>query len=420
MGVPGSAYRGWGEALPKGLVFDNWGAKESQPIPEGHRPLHPPFARQQGHCFAIGVPGLLAGPSDTAADKRRSRLQLYEDGRPLGPRHSIYEDVVEHGGGRYNHFDSVVNFSASDNSDPARNGRAYTYRLVERTPKVLGVGGCHMNGAVRHLHNRRVIDVKGVGMGVAYSPLEGLRLVERLLGLRSEPEGIGRYAIATEAVDYALAPELDALDILMLEVTAHTDVLVGDLCLNRCAIITDFLNVALEHGDDLHGLAMQWYSNGLLKRNEEARAAAAAALLEALKGSDLDTEVNRQLVSEARGVRETVDEMAANTLAIQKLLGAPRLVVIYGPNVFFPDGRGMSWHSNLEADTRDLAARLKAPFVNIGELVRDKGVGYAVVEDMVHHTEPFMGDIGTAALAATFAHYGPLPPSSGQPASKGS
>ncbi|CAN5249612.1 hypothetical protein BH09PSE2_BH09PSE2_02190 [soil metagenome] len=134
--------------MAKGLIFDDWGAQESWPLPEGRRRLFPPFRRRAGHCYALGIPGLLGGPSDTAADPRRSRLALYEDERPLGPRHAIYEDIVAHGAGLYDHFDQTLCFSTSDNSDPSRNGRTYSYQLTEPTPKLLGVGGCHVNGAV--------------------------------------------------------------------------------------------------------------------------------------------------------------------------------------------------------------------------------------------------------------------------------
>ncbi len=55
-----------------------------------------------------------------------SRLVLREDGRPLGPAHVLHQEIRDLGGGRYSHWGAMVHFSASDNSDPRRNGRSYT------------------------------------------------------------------------------------------------------------------------------------------------------------------------------------------------------------------------------------------------------------------------------------------------------
>jgi SAM-dependent methyltransferase len=76
-------------------------------------------------------------PADAATDPNRSELRVLEDGVPLGPAHSAYDDVRSKGGGRYSHwllsadpvdpqrFVTRLYFSASDNSDPNRNGRKY-------------------------------------------------------------------------------------------------------------------------------------------------------------------------------------------------------------------------------------------------------------------------------------------------------
>ena len=62
---------------------------------------------------------------DDSADQRRSRLVVLENGRPLGPGHSVHEDIRRSGAGRYSHWGDGLYFSASDNSDPRSNGRTY-------------------------------------------------------------------------------------------------------------------------------------------------------------------------------------------------------------------------------------------------------------------------------------------------------
>lgn len=55
-----------------------------------------------------------------------SRLRLREDGKPLGPAHSLHVDIRQFGGGRFSHWDGAIWFSALDSSDPRTNGRTYS------------------------------------------------------------------------------------------------------------------------------------------------------------------------------------------------------------------------------------------------------------------------------------------------------
>jgi hypothetical protein len=59
--------------------------------------------------------------------EQHSPVVLYdEDGKPLGPAHSLVADIARSGGGRYTHLKGVgMVFSSSDNTDPTKNGRHY-------------------------------------------------------------------------------------------------------------------------------------------------------------------------------------------------------------------------------------------------------------------------------------------------------
>jgi O-methyltransferase len=77
-----------------------------------------------GHAYTCLLPGDLPA-GDSMDDPVRSLLDLLEDGRSLGPPHSAHADIAARGGGRHSHWHGQLYFSASDNSDPRRNGRTY-------------------------------------------------------------------------------------------------------------------------------------------------------------------------------------------------------------------------------------------------------------------------------------------------------
>jgi len=89
-------------------------------------PLQGPYKKEQGNCWIVGLPQY-ENSSDNMKEGTRSKLVLYEDGKPLGPAHSLHDDIRTKGGGRYSHWTDTLYFSASDNSDPNKNGRKYSF-----------------------------------------------------------------------------------------------------------------------------------------------------------------------------------------------------------------------------------------------------------------------------------------------------
>ncbi len=63
--------------------------------------------------------------SDSMRNNRASKLILYEDGIPLGPAHSLHQNIREIGEGRYSHWINTIYFSTSENSNPNTNNKEY-------------------------------------------------------------------------------------------------------------------------------------------------------------------------------------------------------------------------------------------------------------------------------------------------------
>lgn len=76
---------------------------------------------------------------DSWGGQEYSRLRVFEDGRELGPSHSMHADIIAYGGGRFSYWERELRFSASDGSDPHTNGR--TYRVAIPTIEGSQVGG---------------------------------------------------------------------------------------------------------------------------------------------------------------------------------------------------------------------------------------------------------------------------------------
>jgi Sulfotransferase family len=103
--------------------------------------LRAPFPRESGNGWEFALPldcGIDFGLfSDDIDQWTRSPLEIFEDGRPLGPAHALHEYIRVLGGGSYSHWRDRLLFSSSDNSDPNVNGREYSIRL----PKTLWTTG---------------------------------------------------------------------------------------------------------------------------------------------------------------------------------------------------------------------------------------------------------------------------------------
>ena len=104
--------------------------------------LAPPFRPSGAVGWIADLPPELHGLTDTNEEPFRSRLRLFENGRPLGPPHNVHETLGALGGGRFSFWDRVVYFSSADNSDPNANGRAYSAALLSPQPvTAVGVSG---------------------------------------------------------------------------------------------------------------------------------------------------------------------------------------------------------------------------------------------------------------------------------------
>jgi predicted O-methyltransferase YrrM len=93
------------------------------------------FVNNGGYC--VTVPIYVPWLSDSNDHSHVSQFRLFENGRELGPAHTLHADIRVCGAGRFSHYSSAgeaapdgtiasqLYCSSSDNSDPGTNGRRY-------------------------------------------------------------------------------------------------------------------------------------------------------------------------------------------------------------------------------------------------------------------------------------------------------
>ncbi|WP_295442871.1 hypothetical protein [uncultured Thiodictyon sp.] len=90
------------------------------------------LAVRTGQAFEVALGRLIAFPfavtGDALYSQHISRLEVLEDGHPLGPAHSLHQTIATAGGGAYSHWGKALILSTSDGSDPRTNGRDYRVR----------------------------------------------------------------------------------------------------------------------------------------------------------------------------------------------------------------------------------------------------------------------------------------------------
>jgi hypothetical protein len=93
-----------------------------------YKEIKGPFNHAKGHCYTVTLPEFARG-ADTSFKPEKSTLIIFEDGRALGPGHSVHETIQKIGRGRFSHWSITLFFSTSDNSDPNKNGRKYSISI---------------------------------------------------------------------------------------------------------------------------------------------------------------------------------------------------------------------------------------------------------------------------------------------------
>src|SRR4051794_8468630 len=302
-----------------------------------------PFRHGGGKQWVADLPLGVCAPGDTSDAPARSTLILREDGTALGPRHAIHAEIQSVGGGRYSHWNDHLLLSTSDDTDPNVNGRRYSVGSGTSTPLVLGLGGCHLHGALAQLHAQGRIYPLWPAPLLAYSPREALQLIEFHRGTRGIPDWL--HALTAAATWDWPTGFLDA-HIVFLEFGASIDVAYGSYWLPRVCVSEALLEPISRLSREGWRAARKWFHLGLMMQNEKVRVQCVEQLVELIPGIPGDQKLLRDIVENARGHRQEAHDVTRTIAKIVDLLQACAISVLGAHNAFTPDGRPVSWPGN--------------------------------------------------------------------------
>jgi hypothetical protein len=86
--------------------------------------------------------------SDSRFDPTILSMRLTEGPHSLGPPHSLHQEIMAKGGGRFSHCDNLHIFSASDNSDPRMSGRSYGVAEALAPSRIVAITTLPMLGLI--------------------------------------------------------------------------------------------------------------------------------------------------------------------------------------------------------------------------------------------------------------------------------
>jgi hypothetical protein len=156
--------------------------------------------RHRGFAYSTPMPTsrLFAAMGDSVRNGATSDLRLFEDGKEIGPRHQLEDDIVSRGKGGFVHWGNALYFSSTDGSPPLTSRHSYRaeYTQYLKAPFVWSVVAlCGLGMAFlawSRLETRPLVDalkdwsrrlsmIQGPPLGLALARLAGLTLVYSLV-----------------------------------------------------------------------------------------------------------------------------------------------------------------------------------------------------------------------------------------------
>ncbi|MGX5832029.1 hypothetical protein [Mesorhizobium sp. 43Arga] len=260
----------------------------------------------------------------------------------------------------------------------------------------LSFGGCLLNNLISALHQNNKLGGIYKEMGFLRTPFSisaasAVQLLEFLTGSNTIPQHVRRfcYLDSSREPNKAQMAIPYTADLIIVEMSTSIDILYDGFVVNTNRF-QEIILPELEHLNVPSRIVAKWRSS-LVKQNESDRAKYATQLLELVPSTE-EFEWLHDLVGRTTTRQLNVDEMTDYIGRIRETVDVP-LAMVHHNFRYMPDGRPVSWPTELKDQSIEVAHRLKAHELDFAPFVARHGVKRVLADDCRHWNPAFFPEI---------------------------
>ncbi len=237
---------------------------------------------------------------------------------------------------------------------------------------------------------------------VVHSLQDAIQLVRLCSGELHMPPWVANYAFASPppAEPTGNEKKIYEADVVLFEYSTSVEIAFREFRLNRNEVNERIRAPLLRAMPDLAGAFSEWFSDGLLKQNEELARRGAEQLLRSIPENMPQAPEWRAIIDEARSFVLDEQQIGEGISALRARFGCPFGVVMPALR-YTADGRGWCWPPEFAGQLEDVCIKLKLPMFDMGDVVRNHGVGLVLKDDLYHVNKDFSGLLDAALSFAT-------------------
>ncbi|MER8846077.1 hypothetical protein [Mesorhizobium australicum] len=260
----------------------------------------------------------------------------------------------------------------------------------------LSFGGCLLNNLISALHQNNKLAGIYKEMGFLRTPFSisaasAVQLLDFITGSKTIPPHVRRFCY----LDSSREPNKEQMaipytaDLIIVEMSTSIDILYDGFVVNTNRF-QEIILPELEHLNVPPRIVAKWRSS-LVKQNESGRVKYAKQLLELVPPTE-EFEWLHDLVGRTTTRQLNVDDMTTYIRRIKETLDVP-LAVVHHNFRYMPDGRPISWPTELKDQSIEVAHRLKAHEMDFAPFVARHGVKRVLADDCRHWNPAFFPEI---------------------------
>ncbi|MGH6981337.1 MAG: hypothetical protein ACREFC_09040, partial [Stellaceae bacterium] len=184
---------------------------------------------------------------------------------------------------------------------------------------------------------------------------------------------------------------------ILMEICTSENIKLDDWFIHRNQLPRLFMKPMVDSesvpGDAKKAVNAWWAA---LTNRKEAQQIEAAKIVAAHLPREVDDEVTRAVLFDARLVPDSRQELESGIDRFLSLQRRKQAVLIIHYRRFMPDGRAISWPPEFRTQLFAIARRLNMPVFDPAEMIAGYGVAGAISTDQLHYSKTFLPIVADA------------------------